>query len=130
MIVQDLMHPHPVTIQKDAPLATAAALLEKLEVRHLPVLDGTTLVGMLSDRDLGSVLQDSYLDPDTPQGKLPVANVMSSAVVVVGPEASAREAADTIAEHRVGALPVVRDGRSLVGIVSYVDLLKALAQII
>ncbi len=129
MLVQDLMHPHPVSIQKDTPLATAAELLEKLDVRHLPVLDGTKLVGMLSDRDLGSVLQETYLDPETPHGKMAVEQVMSASVVSIAPEASAKEAADAIAEHKVGALPVVREGHSLVGIISYVDLLKALAEL-
>ena len=50
------MHAHPVTIQHDALVSEAANLLERLSVRHLPVLDGTRLVAMVSDRDFRDLL--------------------------------------------------------------------------
>lgn len=129
MLVSELMHPHPVSIQKDTPVLSAAKLLESLDVRHLPVLEGSTLVGMLSDRDLGSALEDGLLDANSSAAQLPVSRIMTADVVSIAPDASASEAAGAIVEHKVGALPVVRDGKTLVGIISYVDLLKALAGI-
>lgn len=129
MLVSDLMHAHPVSIQKDTPLLTAAKLLESLDVRHLPVLDGSRLVGMLSDRDLGSVLDESFLEPGSPRSQQPVSRVMTADVATIAVDAAASDAAELIVEHKVGALPVVRDGKTLVGIISYVDLLRALSEV-
>lgn len=126
MKIQELMHHHPITVQKDASLETAAQLLQKLDVRHLPVLDGTKLVGMISDRDLAPVLFDDPLAAKNDERH--VAHLMEADVITISPDAPAREAADQMAERRIGALPVVEDGHVLVGIVSYVDILKAIAE--
>ena len=125
MKIRELMHHHPITIQRDATVETAARLLEKLDVRHLPVLDGTKLIGMVSDRDLAGVL---YRDPLASDTKTPrLEELIESDVVSIRPNASVREGIDLITERRVGALPVVDDGHVLVGIVSYVDVLRELA---
>ena len=124
MKIRELMHHHPITIQKDASAETAAQLLQKLDVRHLPVMDGTRLVGMISDRDLAPILLE---DPLGAKDARTVSQLMEGDVVTVGPEAPAREGVDLMAERRVGALPVVEDGHVLVGIVSYIDVLRAMA---
>jgi acetoin utilization protein AcuB len=125
MKIRELMHHHPITIQLDADVETAARLLQKLDVRHLPVLDGTKLVGMVSDRDLAEVMYHDPLGGDSKQQQ--VKELMESDVVSVRPESSVREGIDLITERRVGALPVVEEGHVLVGIVSYVDVLRALS---
>ena len=83
------MHHHPITIQLDANVETAARLLQKLDVRHLPVLDGTRLVGMVSDRDLAEVMYRDPLGGDFEQQQ--VKELMESDVVSVSPESSVRE---------------------------------------
>jgi predicted transcriptional regulator len=122
MRIAELMHHHPVTIQHNTPVSTAASLLEKLDVRHLPVMDGTKLVGMLTDRDVAGVLYGEGSDSSTLVSKL-----MTPDAITIDEKASVREAVDAIAEHKIGALPVIKDDHVLVGIVSYIDVLSALA---
>lgn len=116
------MHPHPVSIQQTESLSRASALLSGLEVRHLPVLAGTRLIGMLSDRDLQAdrELMDSHRADSSP-----VSAVLASDVVVVSPDDEISEAIDLMLSHKVGALPVVEAEHVLVGILSYSDLLGA-----
>ena len=52
MKIADLMTPDPVTVGATAPLADALATLQELGIRHLPVLEGGLVVGVVSDRDL------------------------------------------------------------------------------
>jgi acetoin utilization protein AcuB len=58
--------------------------------------------------------------------RLSVGEVMTKSVITVGPECDMREAAWLMVEHKIGALPVLHDGR-LTGIVTESDLLQALA---
>lgn len=121
MVVQQIMTTPPVCLEANASAQQAVALLAELDARHLPIVDGGALVGILSDRDLAQYRDDAVAkDP-------PVSALMSGDVLSVAPEAEVSEAIDLLLEHRVGALPVVSpiDGR-LVGIVSYVDILRAL----
>jgi len=58
---------------------------------------------------------------------MPVVNVMSSDVIFVEPETDVSEVVDLLIESKVGAIPVIRpDTRSVVGVVSYIDVLRAL----
>jgi acetoin utilization protein AcuB len=103
-------------------LAEAAALMEANVVRHLPVIDpARRVVGILSDRDVSRM--------DGPRaGETTVAHAMTRDVVTVGREASLPEVAVRLAERRIGAIPVVDADGLLVGIVSYVDVLRGLAR--
>lgn len=103
--------------------------LLELDVRHLPIVDHGQLVGIVSDRDLREVTSRLLREGVTSTGpslSTPIGAVMSSDVLSVDPETDLAEACDLMIEHRVGALPVVVTGTDeLVGIVSYVDLLRA-----
>jgi len=88
------------------------------------------VVGIISDRDLRAVsaLADTDDDAEARRQALarPVSSVMSSNVISVHPDAEVPEVIDLMIEHRVGAIPVVEPGSGkLVGIVSYVDALRA-----
>ena len=125
MQVKQLMHPHPVSVQCRQTIAAAARLLEQLDVRHLPVLDGTRLVGMLSDRDFREVLPDG-LEIEAPReiADRQVSTITASEVISVTPDADISEAVDLIVGRKIGALPVVEEGHVLVGILTYTDLLQ------
>ncbi len=139
-VVQDIMTRDPITIDPEAPVATAVAVMREREIRHLPVVDDAgRLIGMLSDRDLRTALLAPALLEHLSvaaqrrlrgvQGaveNLRVRDVMTWDVVTVRPEAPVGEAAALMFESRVSSLPVLRDGR-LVGIVTERDVLKALA---
>lgn len=111
-------------------VAGALALLRDTSVRHLPVLDGSRLVGMLSDRDLREYRLPVLDEVDHPALvdhllARPVGEVMSRRFAVVDRTQSITEAIDAILEHGVGALPVIdRTTFDLLGMISYVDLLR------
>lgn len=104
-------------------------MLLELDVRHLPVVDEGQLVGIVSDRDFRqvSVLLGGAGSPDGLQRLLarPVSDFMSSDVISVDPEAEIDEIIDIMIEQKVGALPVVASNSELIGIVSYIDVLRA-----
>ena len=131
MSAHELMTPNPVTVPPDATLAEVWDLMRDRGIRHVPVVEGDTLVGMLSDRDLAHVDLPRLMKLEGVEAlrrelSIPVVKVMSSGLVVVDDDAEMDEVIDLLIEHRVGALPVVRPGTAqLVGIVSYVDVLRA-----
>jgi len=126
------MTPNPVTVTSTATVAEVFDLMREQEIRHVPVVDDGTVVGILSDRDLAHFDITRLLTVDGAEAlrrelSTPVVKLMSPDVVVVGPEAELTEVIDLLLEHRVGAVPVVRpETGELIGIVSYVDVLEAL----
>ena len=132
MIARDIMTPDPVTVTVTATVADAAAMLRDLEIRHLPVVDGGMLVGMLSDRDLKGIDLLGLLDVEDAgavraQLAIPVVKLMSSDVVYAEPETDLSEVVATMIETKVGAIPVIEPvTREVVGIVSYIDMLRVL----
>jgi acetoin utilization protein AcuB len=126
----DLMTEDPITISLMAKVREAVRLLQTLDVRHLPVVDENgTLVGMLSDRDLRGlsfpqVIGDEYAGAIQTTLDAPIASIMSSDVVSVDVEADAAEIIDLMLDLKIGAVPVVDNDQTLVGIVSYIDVLR------
>lgn len=128
MQVSELMTPNPKTLDVTATVRDAIVLLNDLDVRHLPVMDGSDLVGIISDRDVKAALGADGQDAEALANELDasVGHLMSADVLTVGPEDDVGEAIDLMLENRLGSLPVVTDDpQELVGIVSYVDILRA-----
>jgi acetoin utilization protein AcuB len=131
MTAHDLMTPNPTTVTPQTTTAEAWDLMRELDVRHLPVVDGEALVGMLSDRDLGNLdvtrlLTEEGADALRKRLALPVTQIMSTDVIAAEPDTNISEIITTLLEHKIGALPVVLTGtREIVGIVSYIDVLRA-----
>jgi acetoin utilization protein AcuB len=123
------MVPHPVTIGPKATVAEADTLLEEHHIRHIPVLDGDRLVGMITDRDVRlASMPRARKGPNHPDALLQLIRVeqlMTRDLVTVTPVTPIGEAARLMLEQRLGALPVLESER-LVGIISQGDLLKAL----
>jgi len=132
LTAHDLMTEDPVTIPMMAKVGQAMRLLHSLDVRHLPVVDEDgSLVGMLSDRDLrGLAIPDvaggEYVGTIETALDAPVSSIMTSDVISVDVEADAAEIIDLMIDRKIGAVPVVDGDGALVGIVSYVDLLREL----
>jgi acetoin utilization protein AcuB len=125
MVVEEIMSPDPFAVDVEATVETVLKQLMEADVRHLPVVENGALVGIVSDRDLREAAPGGIWS-DSPLLGAPVSSVMSSNVVSVHPETDVVEAIDLIIEHRIGAVPVVEaDSSKLVGIVSYVDALRA-----
>ncbi len=132
MTARDLMTPNPVTVAPQARVVEVWDLMRELEIRHVPVVEDGALVGMLSDRDparldMFRMLASDGADALRQELATPIVKVMNSDVIVVEPETGLDEIIELLLEHKVGALPVVRqDGYEVVGIVSYIDVLRAL----
>ncbi len=130
MIVEEVMSRDPYTATVTTSVRQGLRMLAEADIRHLPVTEKHALVGIVSDRDLRSVLPSPLLAIDHTQEveralAQPIANVMNSDVVFVHPESELGEAVDLMLEHKIGAIPVVEaDSLKLVGIVSYVDALR------
>ena len=119
MTARELMTSNPTTVAPEASIAEVWDLMRELEIRHVPVVQDGALAGMVSDRDLGRLDITGML-------ATPIVNVMSSDVIVVEPDSELSEIVELLLDHKVGALPVIQpDTREVVGIVSYIDVLRA-----
>lgn len=116
----------PVTIGHDQPLARAHALMNEHGIRHLPVLDGRKLVGIVSQRDLHflETLQD--VDPEV----VTVSEAMSVDTYVVSTRATVRRVAETMAERKLGSAVVVDSRERVIGVFTTIDALRALAALL
>jgi acetoin utilization protein AcuB len=131
MLVREVMTPDPVTVTPGTSVAEVRRLLGLHMFRHLPVVDGGRLVGIVSDRDvlvgdprLTASLQ--ALHSDLLHGRYRRASELQHApVVTAAPDEELAVAAGRLRELRIGALPVVEDGR-LVGILTTADCLRTI----
>jgi CBS domain-containing protein len=121
MQIKELMKRSPTTIQVDDDLTTARDLMVWMGIRHLPVMDGGRLIGILSDSDVAAFQARTGTSPRD-IGSHPVEQAMHTPVETATPEVSVNEAAERMAERKISCLPVVEDG-ALVGIVTSTDIL-------
>jgi CBS domain-containing protein len=132
MIAADIMTENPLTIRQTDTIGDAIDALQSMDIRHLPVVDDEgNLVGMLSDRDLGPLMRTFTEGADAermivPLSRRRVTDFMSSDVVSVDVDAEVSSIIETMLEQHVGAVPVVDGEGAVSGIISYVDLLRAL----
>jgi acetoin utilization protein AcuB len=123
--VQKYMTTSPHTIGADQTLAQAHAVLKQLQIRHLPVLKGSELLGMLTERDLALI--ETLRDVDAQ--KIQVEEAMSTGVYTVSPDAKLDEVVSEMAEKKYGSAVVVQNGK-VVGILTTVDVCSALADLL
>lgn len=115
----------PHTIGVDQTLATAHRLMREHHFRHLPVLQGGRLVGMVTERDLALIETLKDVDPT----KVTVEDAMTPAPYTVAPTAVLDEVVATMAEHRYGSAVVV-DNNHVVGVFTTVDAMVAFADLL
>ena len=132
MLVADVMTRQVVAIGPDTPIRDVQALMEQRNVRHFPILEGRAapdkadeLVGIVSDRDVRLVGADHPRAPAGVRATDPVSRLMVKDVIIAHPGDPIEETAKTMRLRKIGAMPVMEDGR-LVGIVTATDLLDAL----
>ncbi len=104
-----------VVVSPTVPIASAARTMEVKRIRHLPVVEGGRLVGILSDRDLGK------RSPSASCGE-----VMTAAPVTCLPNASVSHVARLMIEHKIDSIPIVNYSGTLAGLVTSTDLLSLL----
>ncbi|MCC6649419.1 MAG: CBS domain-containing protein [Polyangiaceae bacterium] len=111
----------PHTIGRDQPMRAAYDLMRRHRIRHLPVLDGGRLVGVVSLGDLRLVETSGDVDP----ASVPVEEAMSAEPYAVPPDTPVAEVAEEMAARRYGCAIVV-DGHAVVGVFTTIDALRAL----
>lgn len=116
--VSEVMTPDPQSVPPEESLRAAAELMQNLDIGVLPVCDGDTLVGMLTDRDIAVRSVAGGLVPESTC----VGDIMSPDLVFCTPEQDIGEAMKLMGDRQVRRLPVIDDSRRLVGIVSLADL--------
>jgi len=129
--VRDLMHEKIVTISVSERLSTVEDIMTLGRVRHMPVVHGGKLVGVVSERDLLRASLSNLTSFRSEERRaflhaVEIARVMSTPPVVIGPDATAKDAALIMAERKIGCLPVL-DGDQLVGLITETDLLRHFA---
>ncbi len=131
-IAREIMTEHPATLRADASILEAARMLHTLSVRHLPVVAGDgVVVGMVTDREVQSVTVPALMGPEHAAElrkamTAPVASIMGRDVIKVGEDATLRQVAGAMLENGAGAVAVVGHTGALLGIVSYMDVLRQL----
>lgn len=121
-----------ITATPEMSVKQAFLLMRTHRVRHIPVVNGEELVGIISDRDLRRPRWADHLDDWTSYYQLneehTVADVMTRNPETVRASDEILKAVKILREHRYGALPVLNKGGELVGILSAQDLLGALEE--
>lgn len=107
------------TVQTDESADKAYSRMREQDIHHLVVLEGTRVVGVISERDLGGRAGVSIRRDST------VGDLMTSPVVTAKPESTLREAAKLLRGRTIGCLPVL-NGHKLVGIITVSDVLETI----
>lgn len=123
--VKRYMTTSPHSIGLAQPLAHAHKVMREHRIRHLPVLDGGALVGVLSDRDLHLIETLRDVDPE----KVTVEEAMTPVVYTISPDAPLDEVAREMAEHKYGCA-IVMDRGKVIGVFTTTDGMSALADVL
>lgn len=129
MKVKNWISKEVITISPEASVKQAFGLMKSMGIRHLPVVKGKVLKGIVTDRDLRrpkiSDVFKSWHELYRINDDIQVEDIMVSPVLTIGAEAPIREAAQVMAEKRIGALPVTDSKGQMVGIITESDVLRA-----
>jgi CBS domain-containing protein len=121
--VREAMTKDPRSIGPSASVVEAARVMRDEHIGSLPITDGDTLMGMITDRDITTRVVAEAADLATTS----VGDVYSQDLVSVEPDKDLEEALGLMARHQVRRLPVLEDGR-LVGIVAQADIALTLSE--
>ncbi|HTN72628.1 MAG TPA: CBS domain-containing protein [Methylomirabilota bacterium] len=127
MKVVDVMTKDPLTVSPTETVGKADELMAENNIRQIPVVNGRELVGIVTDRDIRAFLSDALSgDPDAREKALRtgIRDIMTTEPLFLEPDDDLQDAVEILVEEKFGAIPVVDEAEGLVGIVSYVDVLR------
>ena len=127
MKVVDIMTRDPLTVSPSETVGQADEIMTDNRFRQLPVVQDGELVGIVTDRDVRSFLSGSLLTNLEAREKAlntKVREIMTTEPLTLSPEDDLQEAVELFIEEKIGGMPVVDETEGLVGIVTYVDLLR------
>jgi acetoin utilization protein AcuB len=125
MKIAEVMTGDPFCIQQDEPLHQAHRLMRGRRVRHLPVLDGDRLVGILSERDLYLLETVRGVDP----AREPVSEAMTEQPYAVGPDTDVDDVVREMLRKKYGSAVVLKGGR-VSGIFTRSDALRVFVKML
>jgi len=122
-MMNELVHTHMtkdvITLGPDNTLGEAREIMLKKRIHHLPILDGKTLVGMVTSWDffkLGKSAEEYQ--------SMPLKEIMTTKIATLDPDQHLGAVAEVLMEHLFHAVPIVNDKRELMGIVTSTDILR------
>jgi acetoin utilization protein AcuB len=125
--VVDVMTRDPITLNPAETVGQADEVMTQNRFRQIPIVRKKELVGIVTDRDVRSFLSGSLLaNPGARDRAMntPVQEIMTNDPITVSPDDDIQEILELLIEEKIGGIPVVDDAEGLVGIVTYVDLLR------
>jgi CBS domain-containing protein len=131
-LVRDIMKRKIVTISVSDRLSTVEDIMTLGGVRHIPVVSGGDLMGVVTERDLLRISLSNLSEFGADQRRaflhaIEIERVMSSPAVTIGAEERVEAAALSMAERKIGCLPVIEDDGDFVGLITETDLLRYFA---
>lgn len=127
MKVVDVMTKDPLTIGPSETVGEAEELMTENGIRQLPVVKNSDLIGIITDRDVRSFLAGSSVSPPNEREqalRTQVSDLMTSNPLTLAPDDELQDAVELLVEQKIGGVPVVDAAEGLVGIVTYVDVLR------
>jgi CBS domain-containing protein len=127
MKVVDVMTKDPLTIGPSETVGEAEELMAENGIRQLPVVRNSDLIGIITDRDVRSFLAGSLVSPPNEREqalRTQVSDLMTANPLTLAPDDELQDAVELLVEQKIGGVPVVDAAEGLVGIVTYVDVLR------
>ena len=128
LTVRDIMAKNPATLGRNDTLNIADDVMSLGRIRHMPIVDEGSVVGIISQRDLFRSALVKALGYGSKTHKvltktIKLKEIMTLNVITISPDATVKEAARVMMEKKIGCLPVL-EGENLVGIVTETDILR------
>lgn len=133
MLVSKKMKRDVITVTKNERMTTAKKILQEKNIRHLPVVDGKKLIGLVTNMDIRKAEASPATSLEIRElhyllDKLTVGEIMTKNVITVSPDISVEEATTLLHDNKIGCLPVIEDG-NLVGMLSENDVMEILIEV-
>jgi len=134
MLVRDRMSKHPLTVEMNQTVSETHKYMQEQNVRHLPVIDKSgVMIGLVTEDDLlkaepSSATSLSVWEIHSLLNKITTRDVMTRDVITTSEDTPIEEAAQQLLEHKIGCLPVMRDGK-LVGIITESDIFRTFMEL-
>lgn len=122
--IEDYTTPCPVTVGKDESIQKVIEVMDKDHIRHIPVMNGDKVAGIISERDILTILATKV------EGDITAGEVMTPNPFTVGPNSTLDEVAYEMSSNKIGSAVVIDDHSNLLGIFTTTDALNALIEIV
>lgn len=123
MFVEDIMQTNVISLHAADTIAHAVQTMKEQKIRHIPIVDGEQIIGLVTDRDVKEALPSSISDAHDPSiQSVPISKIMKTNLIIGHPRDFVEEAALLFYTYEIGCLPIVSNNR-LIGILTKTDLL-------